>query len=99
MSAPKRALARMVAKFIQGSAAMAGSLAQITGIAVTAIVTLGADVDVLYAVPLGVFAGALATGFVAAADARLALRKRSKGSQTPSAGILLSDSSNSKKLG
>jgi hypothetical protein len=49
---------------------MRANLAQITGVAVTSIVTLGADVDVLYAVPLGVFAGALAIGFVAAAEAR-----------------------------
>ena len=37
------------------------NLAQWTGIAVTAIVVTGSDMDVLYAVPLGVFAGALAT--------------------------------------
>ena len=49
---------------------MQANVAQITGVAVTSIVTLGADVDVLYAVPLGVFAGALAIFFVAAAEAR-----------------------------
>jgi hypothetical protein len=37
------------------------NLAQWTGIAVTTIVVTGSDMDVLYAVPLGVFAGALAT--------------------------------------
>jgi hypothetical protein len=75
---------------------MRSSVAQITGIGVTSIVTLGADTDVLYAVPLGIFAGALAVGFVAAAEAKLA---RKKADQTPSAGMLLSDSSSSKKLG
>ena len=62
---------------------------------VTGIVTLGADVDVLYAMPLGIFAGALATGFIAAADARLLARKRDQ----DSAGILLIDSSSSRKVG
>ena len=37
------------------------NLAQWTGIAVTTIVISGSDVDVVYAVPLGFFAGALAT--------------------------------------
>jgi hypothetical protein len=37
------------------------NLAQWTGLAVTTIVVTGSDMDVLYAVPLGVFAGALAT--------------------------------------
>ena len=37
------------------------NLAQWTGIAVTTIVVTGSDADVVYAVPLGVFAGALAT--------------------------------------
>jgi hypothetical protein len=37
------------------------NLAQWTGIAVTTIVITGSDVDVVYAVPLGFFAGALAT--------------------------------------
>ena len=41
------------------------NLAQWTGIAVTSIVVVGSDVDVLYAVPLGIFAGALATFFAA----------------------------------
>ena len=75
---------------------MRSSVAQITGIGVTSIVTLGADTDVLYAVPLGILAGALATGFVAAAEAT---RARRKSDQTPSAGMLLSDSSSSWKLG
>ena len=46
-------------------AAMRFNLAQWTGLSVTTIVVLGSDVDVLYAVPLGIFAGALAT-FLAA---------------------------------
>jgi len=37
------------------------NLAQWTGIAVTTIVISGSDMDVVYAVPLGFFAGALAT--------------------------------------
>jgi len=40
---------------------MPRGLAQWTGIAVTAIVVLGSDIDVLYAMPLGIFAGAIAT--------------------------------------
>jgi hypothetical protein len=76
---------------------MRANVAQITGIGVTSIVTLGTDVDVLYAVPLGVFAGALAMFFVAAADARLATRKAPQ--EAPSAGMLLRDSSSSRKVG
>jgi hypothetical protein len=37
------------------------NLAQWTGIAVTMIVVSGTDMDLVYAVPLGLFAGALAT--------------------------------------
>ena len=47
---------------------MPHTLAQWTGIAVTSIVVLGSDVDVMYAVPLGLFAGALATFFSALAQ-------------------------------
>jgi hypothetical protein len=47
---------------------MPKNVAQWTGLAVTAIVVLGCDMDVLYAVPLGIFAGALATFFVSLAD-------------------------------
>ncbi len=43
------------------------NLAQWTGISVTAIVVAGSDMDILYAVPLGMFAGALATLFSALA--------------------------------
>jgi len=45
------------------------TLAQVTGVAVTSIVVLGTDMDVVYAVPLGLFAGALATFLAAAAGA------------------------------
>jgi energy-converting hydrogenase Eha subunit A len=48
---------------------MPTSLAQWTGLAVTAIVVLGTDMDVVYAVPLGFLAGALATFFSAFAEA------------------------------
>ena len=44
---------------------MPRTLAQWTGVAVTAIVVSGSDMDLLYAVPLGIFAGALATFFSA----------------------------------
>ena len=47
---------------------MPKSIAQWTGLIVTSIVVLGCDMDVLYAVPLGMFAGALATFFMALAD-------------------------------
>ena len=48
---------------------MPTSLAQWTGLAVTAIVVLGTDMDVVYAVPLGFLAGALATFFSSLAEA------------------------------
>ena len=51
-------------------------MAQITGAAVTAIVAFGTDLDVAYAVPLGVFAGALALFFVALAEGQAAYRER-----------------------
>jgi hypothetical protein len=50
---------------IQG---MPKNVAQWTGLAVTAIVVLGCDIDVVYAMPLGIFAGALATFFVGLAE-------------------------------
>ena len=46
------------------------SVAQLTGVLVTAIVAFGTDVDVYYAVPLGVFAGALAIFFVSLSEAQ-----------------------------
>lgn len=46
------------------------NVAQVAGIFVTAIIVFGTDADVFYAMPLGIMAGALATFFVAATDAR-----------------------------
>ena len=42
---------------------MPRNLAQWTGMSVTSIIVLGTDMDVLYAMPLGIFAGALAVFF------------------------------------
>jgi hypothetical protein len=47
---------------------MPRTLAQWTGIAVTAIVVSGSDMDLLFAVPLGIFAGALAIFFSSLAE-------------------------------
>ena len=44
---------------------MPRNVAQLTGMIVTAIIVFGSDLDVFYAMPLGVFAGALATLFAA----------------------------------
>jgi len=49
---------------------MPKTIAQLTGIIVCSIVTFGADLDVTYAIPLGICAGALATFFVFVADAK-----------------------------
>ena len=49
---------------------MPRSVAQLTGMLVTAIVAFGTDMDVTWSVPLGVFAGALAMFFVALSEAR-----------------------------
>ena len=46
------------------------SVAQLTGVLVTSIVAFGTDLDVYYAVPLGVFAGALAIFFVSLSEAQ-----------------------------
>ena len=51
---------------------MPKNIAQWTGITVTAIVVLGCDTSVFYAMPLGIFAGALATLFVSIADSKTA---------------------------
>jgi hypothetical protein len=55
---------------------MPKNVAQWTGLLVTTIVVLGCDMDVVYAMPLGVFAGALATFFVGLADEREKVRAR-----------------------
>jgi hypothetical protein len=47
------------------------NLAQWTGLSVTVIVVAGSDIDMLYAVPLGIIAGALATFFSAVANSAL----------------------------
>ena len=52
---------------------MPKSVAQLTGIVVCAIVAFGADLDITYAIPLGICAGALATFFVALAEAKGAI--------------------------
>ncbi|HUJ02863.1 MAG TPA: hypothetical protein VLW75_04430 [Rhizomicrobium sp.] len=53
---------------------MPRNVAQWTGLLVTAIIVLGCDVDVVYAMPLGFLAGALATFFVELHDARARAR-------------------------
>jgi hypothetical protein len=52
------------------------SVAQLTGVLVTGIVAFGTDLEVYYAVPLGVFAGALAMFFVSLSEAQDAYRAR-----------------------
>lgn len=52
------------------------NVAQLTGVIVAGIVAFGTDTDIFFAVPLGVFAGALATLFVSMSDARDAYRAR-----------------------
>jgi hypothetical protein len=44
------------------------NIAQVTGVLVTAIIVFGTDMDVFYAMPLGIMAGALATFLMAIAD-------------------------------
>jgi hypothetical protein len=51
---------------------MPKSVAQLTGLLVTAIVTFGTDMDLTYAMLLGLAAGALATFFVSLSEARQA---------------------------
>ncbi len=54
----------------KGTLGMPKNVAQWTGILVTTIVVLGCDADVIYAMPLGIMSGALATIFVALSEAR-----------------------------
>lgn len=49
---------------------MPHSVAKLTGVLVTAIVTFGADIELTYAMILGVAAGALATFFVSLSEAK-----------------------------
>jgi len=51
-------------------------VAQLTGVLVTGIVAFGTDLEITYAVPLGVFAGALAMFFVSLSDAQDAYKAR-----------------------
>ena len=44
------------------------SVAQLTGVMVAGIVAFGTDIDLFFAVPLGVFAGALAMLFVSLSE-------------------------------
>jgi hypothetical protein len=53
---------------------MPKSIAQLTGIIVCSIIVFGTDMDVTYAMPLGVFAGALAVFFVSVAEGRDVVR-------------------------
>ena len=57
---------------------MPKTLAQWTGVAVTAIVVSGSDADLLLAVPLGIFAGALATFFSTLAELTIPAAKTQK---------------------
>ncbi len=53
---------------------MPKSVAQLTGVIVCSIVVFGSDMDVTYAMPLGILAGALAIFFVAVAEGRERLK-------------------------
>jgi hypothetical protein len=57
---------------------MPKNVAQWTGLAVTAIIVFGCDRDVIYAMPLGIFSGMLATLLVALDEqrGRLVARRR-----------------------
>ena len=61
------------------------SVAQLTGVLVTAIVAFGTDLDVYYAMPLGVFAGALAVFFVSVSEGENALQTRMARATRPAA--------------
>jgi len=56
---------------------MPKNVAQWTGLAVTAIIVMGCDMDVLTAVPLGIMAGMLASFFVAYAEQREVTKAKS----------------------
>jgi hypothetical protein len=62
---------------------MPKSVAQLTGVLVTGIVTFGTDLDTAWSVPLGVFAGALAIFFVSLSEARDNYRRLSKAELSP----------------
>ncbi|OJT96555.1 MAG: hypothetical protein BGN82_01830 [Alphaproteobacteria bacterium 65-7] len=52
------------------------SVAQLAGMLVTGIVAFGSDIEVYYAVPMGVFAGALASFCVSLSEAKDSYRRR-----------------------
>ena len=52
------------------------SVAQLAGVVVCSIVVFGTDLDVTYAVPLGVLSGAMAVFFVSVAEGRERVRSR-----------------------
>jgi hypothetical protein len=51
-------------------------MAQITGVTVTSIIVLGNDFEIMFALPAGLLAGALAIFFVRAAERTLEPRKK-----------------------
>ena len=51
---------------------MPKTVAQWTGLAVTSIIVFGCDLDVIYAMPMGILAGAMATFFISLDDQRRA---------------------------
>jgi hypothetical protein len=63
---------------MRGGLPIPKSVAQLTGVLVTAIVAFGTDIEVYYAVPLGVFAGALAMFFVSLSEAQSVYEERWK---------------------
>jgi hypothetical protein len=60
---------------MDGFPGMPKSVAQLTGMLVTAIVTFGTDLDLTYAMLLGVASGALAIFFVSVAEGRSLLKE------------------------
>ncbi len=61
---------------MRGGFPLPRSVAQLTGVIVTGIVAFGTDIEVYYAVPLGVFAGVLAMFFVSLSEAQLSYKER-----------------------
>jgi hypothetical protein len=55
---------------------MPKSVAQLTGVVVCSIVVFGTDLDMAYAIPLGILSGALAVFFVSVAEGRETARLR-----------------------
>jgi hypothetical protein len=53
---------------------MPKNIAQFTGLFVTTIIVMGTDMDVFYAMPLGIMAGTLANYFVAFSDTQQKIR-------------------------